>query len=95
MNAEVDLRAVELCDGAGEQSGEWIGILERFIVLTAVLARQYNLIGALLIAKALMRYGEVSQVGQRKRADYVVIGTLGSVGAAFFVGLLACLVINL
>ncbi len=77
------------------RSGEWIGNIERFFVLTCVLVGQYMLVGALLIAKAIMRYGEVSQVGQRKRGDYVIIGTLGSFALAIIVGLLAHLTVNL
>jgi hypothetical protein len=71
------------------KSGEWVGILERFVTLTAVLVGQYILVAAVLVAKGIMRFGEISQPGQRKRSDYILIGTFGSVGLAIVVGLLA------
>lgn len=71
------------------RSGEWIGNLERFFTLTCVLANQFILVGALLLAKSLLRYGELSRTGNRKRVDYVIIGTLGSIGLAVAVGVLA------
>ena len=72
------------------RSGEWIGNLERFFALTCVLAEQYMPIAGLLIAKAIMRFGEISQPKQRKKGDYVILGTFASVGLATAVGLIAC-----
>ncbi len=72
------------------KSGEWIGNLERFFVLTCVLAEQYMPIAGLLIAKAVMGFGEISQPKQRKKSDYVILGTFASVGLATAVGLIAC-----
>ncbi len=74
------------------RSGEWIGNLERFFVLTCVLVNQFLLVGAILIAKAVMRQGDATKIEQRKMADYVILGTLGSFGLAFLVGILARLV---
>lgn len=71
------------------KSGEWIGNLERFITLTAVLAGQYIVVAGVLVAKAMMRFGEISRSVSRKRSDYILIGTLGSMGLAIVVGLLA------
>ncbi|MBI4027574.1 MAG: DUF3307 domain-containing protein, partial [Verrucomicrobia bacterium] len=48
------------------RSGEWIGNLERFLVLTCIFAGQYVLVGATLIAKAVMRHSETSRPDQRK-----------------------------
>ena len=71
------------------RSSEWIGNLERFFVLTAVVAQQEYLVAGLLIAKAIMRVPELLKGEHRRRADYIVIGTFGSVGLAFAVGVLA------
>ncbi len=76
------------------RSGEWIGNLERFFVLTCVLVNQYMLVGFLVLAKAMIRYGEVSSPAQRKRADYVILGTFGSIGLAVAVGVLTRIALN-
>lgn len=71
------------------RSSEWIGNLERFFVLTAVLAQLEYLVAGLLVAKAIMRAPELFRSEQRRRADYIILGTFGSVGLAFAVGILA------
>jgi hypothetical protein len=71
------------------RSSEWIGNLERFFVLTAVVAQQEYLVAGLLIAKSIMRAPELLKSEHRRRADYIIIGTFGSVGMAFAVGVLA------
>jgi hypothetical protein len=70
------------------RSGEWIGNLERCIVLSCILADQFMLVAALLIAKAILRMGDSSRNDCRKRADYFIIGSLASVGSAILIGLL-------
>lgn len=69
------------------RSGEWIGNLERGIALSCVLAEQYTLVCALIIGKAILRMGDTSKPENRKRADYFIIGTLASIGAAVLIGL--------
>ncbi|MCC7518092.1 MAG: DUF3307 domain-containing protein [Verrucomicrobiae bacterium] len=71
------------------RSSEWIGNLERFFVLTAVLVQQEWLVVGVLIAKAILRAPELFKTDQRRRADYIILGTFGSVGLAFAVGMLA------
>ncbi|MDD2710250.1 MAG: DUF3307 domain-containing protein [Verrucomicrobiae bacterium] len=71
------------------RSGLWIGNLERLIALSCVLADQYLVIGAFIIAKSVLRIGDVSRPDQRKRADYIIIGTFASAGSAIVIGLLA------
>lgn len=71
------------------RSSEWIGNLERLFVLTAVLAQIEYLVAGLLVAKAIMRAPELFRSEQRRRADYIILGTFGSVGLAFLVGVLA------
>ncbi len=76
------------------RSSEWIGNLERFFTMTCVLIDQYFLVAALLIAKAIMRFGETLRPEHRKRADYIVLGTLASIGAAVFVAVLTRLLLG-
>ena len=65
-------------------AGMWIGILERLIIFMLVLYNQYAAIGLLTAAKSILRFREA----EGKRTEYVLIGTLISVGTALFMGLL-------
>ncbi len=76
------------------RSGAWIGNLERFFVVTCVLVGQPILVGFLLVAKGVMRFGETSHLEHRKRGDYAIIGTVGSVWLAIAVGYLARYAMN-
>src|SRR6266481_2704568 len=68
---------------AGEQlqnAGLYIGWLERFLILTALLVRSPAAVGLILTAKAITRYPEFKST---RFAEYVLIGTLLSVSLAF------------
>ncbi|MCE8423719.1 MAG: DUF3307 domain-containing protein, partial [Candidatus Methanoperedens sp.] len=71
-------------DESLENAGKWIGILERFLILTFVLLQQYSAIGLLVAAKSIFRFSEIRKVG-----EYVLIGTLLSFTVAIIVGLSA------
>lgn len=71
-------------DESLENAGRWIGILERFLILTFVLLQQYSAIGLLVAAKSIFRFSEIRKVG-----EYVLIGTLLSFTVAIIVGLIA------
>lgn len=64
-------------------AGLYIGWLERFIILTALLLRSPATAGLVLTAKAIARYPEFKQV---RFAEYFLIGTLLSIGAALIGG---------
>ena len=67
----------------GEQlqnAGLYIGWLERFLILTALLLRSPAAVGLILTAKAITRYPEFKSA---RFAEYVLIGTLLSVSLAF------------
>jgi hypothetical protein len=66
-------------------AGKWIGIAERVIVLLLVLQGQYSAIGLLVTAKGIIRFGEKDR--QEIKTEYLVIGTLLSIGIAIFTGL--------
>ena len=68
-------------------AGRYIGWLERFLILTFVLAEQETAIGFLLGAKAIVRYPEIKEDSKGHFAEYFLIGTLTSVGLALFAGL--------
>ncbi len=83
------------CPATGlTRSSEWIGNLERVFTMTCVLINEFTLVAALLLAKAIMRYGQASRPEQRKRADYIVLGTLASITAAIIVAILTRLLLD-
>jgi hypothetical protein len=71
-------------DKSLEKAGRWIGMLERFLILTFVLLQQYAAIGLLVAAKSIFRFSE-----SRKTGEYILIGTLISFVIAIVVGLVA------
>ena len=67
-------------------AGKWIGILERFIILTFLLNNQYAAIGLLITAKGLLRFTEKDR--QEEKTEYVLIGSLISISIAVFIGIM-------
>jgi hypothetical protein len=66
-------------------AGKWIGIVERIIVVILVLQNQYSAIGLLITAKGIIRFNEKDR--QEVKTEYLVIGTLMSIGTAILTGL--------
>ena len=66
-------------------AGIWIGIIERIIILCFVLGNQYSAIGLLVAAKGIIRFNEKDR--QETKTEYLVIGTLMSIGLAVITGL--------
>lgn len=64
--------------------GAVIGLLERALTFALVLAGQTAGVGFLIAAKSFLRVGTVER--NRKLAEYVIIGTLASIGWALVVG---------
>jgi hypothetical protein len=67
-------------------AGKWIGICERIIILIFVLLNQYAAIGLLVAAKGIIRFNEKDR--PEEKTEYLVIGTLISMGLAIATGLL-------
>ncbi|MFN3937077.1 MAG: DUF3307 domain-containing protein, partial [Gemmobacter sp.] len=80
-----------LMDGLGKpemepglaSAGTVIGLLERGLVFTLILAGQPGGIGFLIAAKSVLRFGTVGS--DRAVSEYVIIGTLASFGWALVV----------
>jgi len=68
-------------------AGKWIGIVERIIIFIFVLNGQFSAIGLLVAAKGIIRFNEKDR--QEIKTEYLVIGTLMSIGLAIITGLLA------
>ncbi|PID62800.1 MAG: hypothetical protein CSB44_03055 [Gammaproteobacteria bacterium] len=67
--------------------GKVIGWLERLLVLVLILADMANGIGFLVVAKSIMRFGDIRDSGHRKLAEYIIIGTFASFCWALLVAL--------
>jgi uncharacterized membrane protein YidH (DUF202 family) len=67
-------------------AGKWIGIIERIIILIFVMQNQYSAIGLLIAAKGIIRFNEKDR--QEIKTEYLVIGTLLSIGIAIVMGLI-------
>ena len=72
-------------------AGKWIGIAERVIVLILVLVNQYSAIALLVTAKGIIRFSEKDR--QEIKTEYLVIGTLLSIGIAIITGMAVKLMI--
>lgn len=70
-----------------QNAGQWIGYLERVLILTFILVGQVEGIGFLLAAKSIFRFGELSKSKEIKTTEYVLIGTLASFTVAILIGL--------
>jgi uncharacterized membrane protein YidH (DUF202 family) len=73
--------------GTLARAGARIGMLERFLVLTLVLLDQLIVVGFLLAAKSVLRFGDLREAQDRKLTEYVLLGTLLSVSLTLVIGL--------
>ncbi len=76
-----------------DQTGKWIGILERLIVLSLILNDALGSVAFILTAKSIARFNELSN---RDFAEYYLIGTLSStmlaIGGGFVLNYLLTIV---
>lgn len=64
---------------SGFQGGRLIGPLERLLVVVLTLAGAYSLLAAMLAAKGIVRFPEISKDGETgARAEYFLVGSLVS-----------------
>ena len=68
-----------------ENAGMYIGWLERFVVLTALVLQSPATVGLILTAKSIARYPELKSV---RFAEYFLIGTLLSLSIGIVGGLI-------
>jgi len=77
-----------------KNAGRYIGMLERFLILTFILLQQYMAIGFLIAAKSVFRFGDLTNEEDRKKTEYILIGTLISFSLTIVVGLFIFYFIN-
>lgn len=66
-----------------EKGGELIGKLERLLIFFFVVIGNITVVGFLIAAKSIFRFGELKDSENRKQAEYILIGTLYSFSWAF------------
>ncbi len=69
-------------------AGSYIGIIERLMIYGAVITLNWNLIGFLVAAKSVFRFGDMRDSHDRKYTEYVFVGTLLSFMSAILSGVL-------
>jgi len=68
-------------------AGQWIGYIERILILTFVLIGSIEGVGFLLAAKSVFRFGELNKAEEIRTTEYVLIGTLASFAIATLTGI--------
>lgn len=71
-----------------KNAGQWIGYLERILILIFICTNSFEAIGFLLAAKSIFRFGELKDAKEIKTTEYIMIGTLTSFAIAIVVGLI-------
>ncbi|MBX5438176.1 MAG: DUF3307 domain-containing protein [Thermoflavifilum sp.] len=69
-------------------AGQWIGMLERMLILWFVVLGQWQGVGFLFAAKSIFRFGDLKEAHDRQLTEYVMVGTLLSFTLAIATGLL-------
>ena len=69
-------------------AGQWIGYIERVLILTFVLIVIIEGVGFLLAAKSVFRFGELNKAKEIRTTEYVLIGTFASFTIAILTGII-------
>ena len=78
-----------LDDGKGlTGAGFHIGMLERLLVVAFILFDLPSGAGFLLAAKSIFRFGDLQRAESRELTEYVLMGTLLSIGGAFVLAMI-------
>jgi hypothetical protein len=81
-------------DESLKNAGKWIGVIERFLILSFILIHQWAAIGFLLAAKSIFRFGDLKEGKDQKKTEYILIGTLMSFSIALVHGLILRYLLN-
>ena len=68
--------------------GFYIGILERSLIMLFIFIGQPAGVGLLMAVKSILRFGEVKEPGERKMAEYIIIGTFMSFAWGLLIAIL-------
>jgi len=76
------------------RAGQFIGILERILILIFILLHHFEAIGFLIAAKSVFRFGEIRDFSKKAEAEYILVGTLLSFTLAIITGSLALYLVS-
>lgn len=76
------------------KTGKIIGYLERIIILVLFLANLPTIVGFLITAKSILRYGEIKNHNDKVMVEYVLIGTLLSFTIGITISYLTTITLN-
>ena len=76
------------------RAGQFIGILERVLILIFILLHHFEAIGFLIAAKSVFRFGEIRDLTKKAEAEYILVGTLLSFTLAIITGSLALYLVS-
>jgi len=76
------------------KTGIIIGYLERIIILVLFLANLPTIVGFLITAKSILRYGEIKNHNDKVMVEYVLIGTLLSFTIGITISYLTTITLN-
>lgn len=68
-------------------AGHLIGIAERLLILTLILAGQYSGVGLVVAAKSVLRYNDLRDSHDRALTEYILLGSLLSFGITLLVAI--------
>ena len=69
-------------------AGKWIGIIERVLIFTFIIVNQLSVIGFLLAAKSVFRFGDLKDSTDQKKTEYIIIGTFISFLLSIIMGII-------
>lgn len=69
-------------------AGHLIGIAERLLILTLILAGQYSAVGLVVAAKSVLRFNDLRDSHDRALTEYILLGSLLSFGITLLVALM-------
>ncbi|MFV0565079.1 MAG: DUF3307 domain-containing protein [Flavobacteriaceae bacterium] len=71
-----------------KDAGQYIGILERFLVFVFIVSGHWEAVGFLITAKSVFRFGDLKNSKHRQLTEYILIGTLISFSIAIITALI-------
>ena len=81
-------RQIEQPDIGLTNGGFYIGVLERALIMLFIFIGQPAGVGFLMAVKSILRFGDVKDPGERRMAEYIIIGTFMSFGWGLLVAVL-------
>ena len=74
-------------DAGMPAAGHWIGMTERVLMLSLILVGQYAAVGFVVAAKSVLRYNDLRNANDRALTEYILLGTLLSLGFTLLLGI--------